>query len=185
MKTNFRESETLELKKSTSELKEAIISIASILNRHQKGKVYFGIKDSGEITGQDVTKNTIREISRLVTENMEPKIYPKVAQIEIHKKSCIQVEFKVRKSGFSTTFFRSKSLLRNAPENAPENLLKKDSSELKIYTLIKKNTKVTTKELSKTLKLDESTIKRNIQKLKQKGLLKRTGPDKGGYWEVK
>ena len=35
----FKESETLELKRSTSELKEAVISIASILNKHQKGEL--------------------------------------------------------------------------------------------------------------------------------------------------
>jgi len=34
--SEMKESETLELKKSTSELKEAIISIAAILNKHQK-----------------------------------------------------------------------------------------------------------------------------------------------------
>jgi ATP-dependent DNA helicase RecG len=35
----FQESETVELKKSTSELKEAIISIAAILNKNNKGKL--------------------------------------------------------------------------------------------------------------------------------------------------
>ena len=30
----FKESEKLELKKSTSELKEAVVSIAAILNKH-------------------------------------------------------------------------------------------------------------------------------------------------------
>ncbi|MBI4981459.1 ATP-dependent DNA helicase, partial [Candidatus Woesearchaeota archaeon] len=45
----MRESETLELKKSTSELKEAIISIVSILNKHQKGELYFGIGRDGEV----------------------------------------------------------------------------------------------------------------------------------------
>jgi len=40
----FKETETLELKKSTSKLKEAIISIAAILNKHQRGEIYFGIK---------------------------------------------------------------------------------------------------------------------------------------------
>ena len=34
----FKESETVELKKSTSELKEAVISIASILNKNQKAE---------------------------------------------------------------------------------------------------------------------------------------------------
>ena len=34
MINHFKENETLELKKSTSELKEAVISIVSILNKH-------------------------------------------------------------------------------------------------------------------------------------------------------
>ena len=55
----FIESETLELKKSTSEIKEAVISISSILNKHQHGELYFGIKNSGDVTGQNITeKNT-------------------------------------------------------------------------------------------------------------------------------
>jgi len=35
----FEESEILELKRSTSELKEALISIAAILNNHQRGEL--------------------------------------------------------------------------------------------------------------------------------------------------
>jgi ATP-dependent DNA helicase RecG len=38
-KNKLKESEIVELKKSTSELKEGIISIAAILNKHQKGKI--------------------------------------------------------------------------------------------------------------------------------------------------
>jgi len=30
----------------------------------------------------------------------------------------------------------------------------------------------------------EKNIEVNLNKLKEKGLLKRIGPDKGGYWEV-
>ena len=40
----LRESETLELKRSTSELKEAVISIGAILNKHGRGTVYFGVE---------------------------------------------------------------------------------------------------------------------------------------------
>ena len=43
----FEESVILELKRSTSELKEALISIAAILNKHQRGELYFGIKNDG------------------------------------------------------------------------------------------------------------------------------------------
>lgn len=46
---------------TTGELKETIISIASILNNHQNGKLYFGIKDNGDIIGQEVSGKTLRE----------------------------------------------------------------------------------------------------------------------------
>ena len=45
---NFLENEVIEFKKTTGELKEGIISIVSILNKHKSGKLYFGIKDNGE-----------------------------------------------------------------------------------------------------------------------------------------
>lgn len=77
----MNENETVELKKSTGELKEAIISIVAILNKHQKGKVYFGIKNDGTIVGQDVTEKTLREISKAISDNIEPKIYPKINKI--------------------------------------------------------------------------------------------------------
>lgn len=41
----MRENEYIEFKKTTGELNEAIVSIASILNKHRKGKVYFGLKN--------------------------------------------------------------------------------------------------------------------------------------------
>ena len=41
----FEGNETIELKKSTSELKDAVISICAMLNQHGKGTVYFGIAD--------------------------------------------------------------------------------------------------------------------------------------------
>ena len=40
----LKETETLELKKSTAELKDGIISIVAILNKHNKGILYFGVK---------------------------------------------------------------------------------------------------------------------------------------------
>lgn len=90
---NFLENEVIEFKKTTGEIKEGIISIVSILNKHQSGKLYFGIKDNGEIIGQDVSNKTIREVSKLISENIEPKIYPTVNKIKLDDKECILVEF--------------------------------------------------------------------------------------------
>ena len=90
---NFLENEVIEFKKTTGELKEGIISIVSILNKHQGGKLYFGIKDNGEIIGQDVSSKTVREVSKAISENIEPKIYPVVNKVKLNDKDCILVEF--------------------------------------------------------------------------------------------
>ncbi|HAK88378.1 MAG TPA: ATP-dependent DNA helicase [Nitrospiraceae bacterium] len=90
----FTESETLELKKSTSEIKEAVISISAILNKHQQGELYFGIKNAGLVVGQSVTDKTLRDISKAISDNIEPKIYPGISRIKIEGKSCIKVRFK-------------------------------------------------------------------------------------------
>lgn len=89
----IKESETLELKKSTSELKEAIISVSSILNKHQKGELYFGIKNDGTIIGQNVSEQTIRDISKTISDNIEPKIFPEITEEKLEGKSCILVKF--------------------------------------------------------------------------------------------
>ncbi|MCJ7616926.1 MAG: ATP-binding protein [Desulfobacterales bacterium] len=93
----FKESETLELKKSTSELKEAIISVSSILNKHQMGELYFGIKNDGTIVGQNVSEQTIRNISKSISDNIEPKIFPEITDEKLEGKSCILVNLRGRK----------------------------------------------------------------------------------------
>ncbi len=89
----FKETETIELKTSTSELKEAIISISSMLNKHLSGSIYFGIKNDGTVIGQMVSEQTIRNISKSISDNIEPKIYPKINKILINDKECVLVEF--------------------------------------------------------------------------------------------
>ncbi|MBU2638123.1 MAG: winged helix-turn-helix transcriptional regulator [Nanoarchaeota archaeon] len=89
----MKESEILELKKSTSELKEAVISIAAILNKHQRGEMYFGIKNSGEVVGQKIGEDTIRDVSRGIAGHIEPRIYPQITLVQIKGRDCIHVEF--------------------------------------------------------------------------------------------
>ena len=88
-----KESETLELKKSTSELKEAIISIVSILNKHQKGEIIFGIKSNGDIIGQSVNEKTLRDVSKSISDHIEPKIFPKISEIILDIKNVSRLNF--------------------------------------------------------------------------------------------
>jgi DNA-binding Lrp family transcriptional regulator len=50
---------------------------------------------------------------------------------------------------------------------------------------MRKNNKVTIKEISESTGLSESGVKKIIKKLKDDGTLLRVGSLKGGYWEVK
>lgn len=69
------ETETIEFKKSTSEMKEAMISISSILNKHGGGTLYFGVKDNGSVVGQTIGKETQRDISRAISGNIKPNCW--------------------------------------------------------------------------------------------------------------
>ncbi|MCX6770232.1 MAG: putative DNA binding domain-containing protein [Candidatus Micrarchaeota archaeon] len=87
----FKETETLELKKSTSELKEAIISISAMLNKHGQGEVIFGIEDSGKVVGQDIGKTTTQDISKSIQDHIEPEVFPNIQEEQIEGKPCIRV----------------------------------------------------------------------------------------------
>jgi ATP-dependent DNA helicase RecG len=88
-----QESETLEFKRSTSELKEGVISVGSMLNKHGKGQLYFGIRNDGTPLGQTVSEQTLRDVSRTLSEKIEPRIYPKVERVKLSGKDCIKVQF--------------------------------------------------------------------------------------------
>jgi predicted HTH transcriptional regulator len=85
------ESENIELKKSTSELKAGIISLAAMLNKHQRGELWFGIKNDGTAVGQSITESSLREVSRVIGDHIDPKVYPTVEQVMVGEKPCIRV----------------------------------------------------------------------------------------------
>jgi len=68
------ESETRECKKGLAELKEGIISLAAILNKHGAGELWFGIKPDGRPVGIDVGCSTLRDLSQAIAAHVEPKI---------------------------------------------------------------------------------------------------------------
>ncbi len=71
-----KETEQIEFKKSTGELKEGVISIASILNKHASGEMYFGVKNDGTVLGQVINDETLRTVSQAIRNHITPAIYP-------------------------------------------------------------------------------------------------------------
>lgn len=91
---NFgKENENIEFKKTTNEIKESMVSISAILNKHGIGTIYFGIKPNGEVSGQDVSESSLRDISRTIYESIKPQIYPAITKVVVENKHIIKVEF--------------------------------------------------------------------------------------------
>lgn len=72
------ETETVEFKKSTGELKEGIISLSSMLNKHSEGTVYFGVKNNGDVIGQKIGDRTLRDVSQMVASSIKPQLIPTI-----------------------------------------------------------------------------------------------------------
>ena len=88
-----KETETLEFKKSTAEIKEACASISAMLNKHGVGTVYFGVNPKGDVVGQDVSEATLREISQRIAQAIKPQIFPTITEEKYGEASVVKVEF--------------------------------------------------------------------------------------------
>jgi ATP-dependent DNA helicase RecG len=77
----YGESQTLEFKKTTAEIKEACKSICGMLNAFG-GKVLIGVTNSGKILGQEVSDQTLRDL-QLEFQKLEPSYSPELSLVEI------------------------------------------------------------------------------------------------------
>ena len=158
------ENEMLEFKKSTAELQQALDSIVAMLNKHQKGTVYFGVKNDGTPVGQIMGESTLRDVTQAVTSHIEPKIYPSVEKVILNNKECIKVEFE----GDDVPYFAyGRAFIRVGDED-------KKLSQRELKNLILKADEKTNKWEEKpsdiTLDdIDENTIIEFIKKGKKKG----------------
>ena len=87
-----RENEELEFKKSVSELKEGVISLASMLNKNQHGILIFGIKNDGGVVGQQIGKNTTTSIANEIKYHLKPFVSPKIEIKKLENRDVIRVE---------------------------------------------------------------------------------------------
>ena len=54
----------------------------------------------------------------------------------------------------------------------------------KIIDLIKEDPYISTSKMAEIISVDRRNIARNIKKLQEQGIVRRVGPDKGGFWEI-
>ena len=111
-KPPLKESETVELKKSLAELKPGLISMVAILNKHQAGTLWFGVRNNGTIVGIDAKEKTLRDLSQSIAAHIEPKIFPRISEVTVEGKRCIKIEF----SGDDTPYFAYSRAFMRVPD---------------------------------------------------------------------
>ena len=71
---------------------------------------------------------------------------------------------------------------QKTPQETPQETPQKTPQ--KILELVKEDAYITTQRMADLIGIDRSNVARAIKKLQLQGILRRVGPDKGGYWEI-
>lgn len=169
------ETELIEFKKSTGELKEGIISLASMLNKNGRGALYFGVRNDGEIVGQQIGDRTMREISQGIANAIKPQIIPTIIIELCDDKNVIKVTAEGGEKPYSAY---GKYYMRSADEDreiSPQQLRGLMLSASDSIVNIESNNQELTFEQLKTLyignnlTLRENTFKQNLNLLTHDG----------------
>lgn len=113
----------------------------------------------------DATGDYLKTILLKAKKQVEEKNASEKASLE--KKEGVKDALKVQKTD------------QNASINAPLT-----DFQVQLVDLVVENPFISYEVLAEKLNKNRTTVMRNIQKLKELGILKRVGPKKSGYWEV-
>lgn len=100
--------------------------------------------------------------------------------------------FQEMQQGFKVTLYKettTASDYEKVGEKVGERVGEKVGEKLtqnqqQILSLIAENNYITTSELAQKIQISNRKIEENIAKLKQKGMLRRIGPARGGHWQL-
>ena len=165
----------IEFKESLNNIDKEIVAFANA----QGGRIFLGVGDDDKVKG--LNPKDFGKVSR--TRN--PLIAGLLARTEYVEKigtginriitAMKNANLLLPKFEYNTSFFIT---LHDKTH------IHKDVTEEKILISIKENPKITIKELVELTGLTRRGIEWNLSQLKERGIITRIGPDKGGYWKV-
>lgn len=123
------ESEILEFKKTTGELEKAMDNIASMLNKHGHGTVYFGVAPNGEVKGQTVSASSLDDVAKKIKEAIRPMIFPKIEHEILNGKDVIRVDFSGSEKPYSSYGRYYKRVFDRTEEMTPDELKRMMASQ--------------------------------------------------------
>lgn len=201
------ETENVEFKKSTSELNESLVSLASMLNKNKEATLYFGVNDDGIILGQQIGKQTLRDISQAIANYIRPQIIPTIKVEVIGEKQIIEVHChgeEIPYSCFGKYYIRvadedrelSPYQLKNIMNVNDDVIIEIESNNQNLTfnqmrTIFVKNnltlnndTFLTINDLVNKTSYSNGNVRKVLKQLKDKKAIERIGANKNGYWKV-
>jgi len=158
---------------------------------YNPGKLFDGLTVKELLSGKYLSRSR----NKLVA-----KAFKEVGMIERYGSGIMRVckickEYGVKKPEFIEAFGGFQVILYNERIGESKGKSKgekvgekvgesKGESKGEIIEMIKGKPKVTVEEIAKELNMSLSGVEKNIRQLKKLGIIKRIGPNKGGYWEV-
>ena len=158
---------------------------------YNPGKLYGGITIQDLLSGN----YTSRSRNKLIA-----KAFKEVGMIERYGSGIMRVckickeygvkepDFNEISNGFQVVLYsrveNEESRGENAEDGRVENEDGRVESREKIIALMKENGQITIPQMAIALNISMKGVEKNIRRLKDLRLIKRIGPNKGGYWEV-
>ena len=107
--TGYRETQTLELKKSLSEKREIGETVSAFSNTND-GVILVGIAPDGEVVGVNAGKKSLEDLANLIKQNTNPKVYPSIEEHKIDGKDIIKIL--VSKADKKPVWFKGRAFQR-------------------------------------------------------------------------
>ena len=105
--------------------------------------------------------------------------------IPIHEECSDSSEESIETVGFgSEKTSNSSEKTSNNSEKTSNSSEKTSNSSEKILELIKQNPKISAAGIAMEIGISSRGVEKQIKKLREAGIIKRNGADKGGYWEI-
>lgn len=109
------EDEITEFKKDIGQLDKGILALTAMINRHNKGTVYFGVDDNGQVVGVKPAPNHLEKIRN----NIRSYVYPQIlADIKILATIEGKQYIRVYAEGYDTPYsYDGRYYVRNVSSN--------------------------------------------------------------------
>lgn len=115
--------------------------------------------------------------------NMNAGIYMNTEYLEKFFRNLLLNEHNELKNRYCHIRY-SEQKLKSSEKKFGENLKGSEKTSDKILALLKENPKLSAKKISELIGITSRAVEKQLAFLQEKGLLKREGSPKGGYWKV-